>query len=72
MIEKFDKFEFKNIDWAKSTDTGKILYVVGDKNTPTDKKLVKIFTYPKHAVAFSSDATIMQYPIEEIAYRLYE
>jgi len=72
MVEKFDKFEFKNIDWAKNTDSGKILYVVGDKNTPTDKKLIKVFMYPKHTVAFSSDATIMQYPVEEIAYRLYE
>ena len=72
MVEKFDKFEFKNVDWAKNSDAGKILYVVGDKNTPTNKKLTKTFTYKKHAVAFSSDATIMQYPVEEVAYRLYE
>ena len=39
MVEKFDKFEFKNVDWAKNSDAGKILYVVGDKNTPTNKKL---------------------------------
>ena len=72
MVKKFDKFEFKNIDWAKNTDIGKILYVVGDKNTPTNKKLVKIFTYPKRSVSFSSDATILQYPVEDVAYRIYE
>lgn len=68
----FGKIKFKKINWeADSQRPPKRLFIVAD-----DQKLpghpVKTIYYPRRPVAISLKEKIFQYPVEDIAYYVYE
>lgn len=70
-MEKFDKFEFKDVDWSKDYKKGTLI-ITTLENKPLDASLVKIFYYPTRPVVLSVKEQLAMYPVTDPAYVLVE
>lgn len=72
-VTKFGKYEFRDIDWNIDMNTAeKILIVTTHEQKPNEVPPLQAFYYPIKPVVFSVNESLVQYPIEDIAYVLVE
>lgn len=72
-VLKFGKVNFKKINWQKdSTRPPKRLFIVKEQEKIEGVNPLQTFYLPKRPVVISVKEQIFQYPVEEVAYYVYE
>ncbi len=69
-VLKFNQFEFRAIDWDHDMKQPRTLLVTTPDNKPKDVTPLKTVYYPRKPVVFAVKQTIVQYPVEDIAFVL--
>lgn len=70
LVKKFGRFEFRPIDWSRDTQTPGTLIVTTPDNKPAHVPPLKTVYYPRKHVVFAVKQTVVQYPVEDIAFVL--
>lgn len=71
-VARFGKYEFKEIDWTNDLRQPKSLIITSVERKPNEVNPLRIFSYPARPVVIATKQEILQYPVEEIAYVVFE
>lgn len=71
-VKTFTRFEFRAIDWTMDLMQPRTLVVTTPNNKPENVAPLHAVYYPKKPVVFAVKQTIVQYPVEEIAFVLVQ
>jgi 4-amino-4-deoxy-L-arabinose transferase-like glycosyltransferase len=72
-INSFGKIKYENLNWEEIMSLrGRKLVVVSSGNSNQKLNPIKTFYYQKRPVVVASKETILSYPVQDIAYLVYE
>ncbi|MCL5071357.1 MAG: hypothetical protein M1308_10750 [Actinobacteria bacterium] len=71
-LVKVGKYEFRKVDWKNETPEAGTLFITGKDNIPPNKEPLAVFTYPVRPVVIYYDRKIGQFPVTDIAYKIFE
>lgn len=71
-VLSFGKYEFRQIDPAKDYKKKRTLFITSENKRPRDIPISRAFYYPVRPVVLSVGQTIVQYPVQDIAYEVVE
>jgi len=69
--KKFGKYEFKKVDWGKDFAKGNLI-ITKEGEKPQGFVPKKVFYYPLRPVFLALKQEIVNYPVSEIAYEIFE
>jgi len=69
-LKSVGKIEFRSIDWEKEAKSNKTLFITLN-NLPNNQELLKVFYFPTVPAVLFYDNKFVQFPVTDVAYRVY-